>query len=69
MKENMITKVLVLIIVVFIFSFVISVVDNGTGFSAYKLGYATGKMMKYFLRNLGLLGLIVLTIEAFKKSH
>jgi prolipoprotein diacylglyceryltransferase len=69
MKENIITKALVLIIVVFIFSLVFALIDNGAGFSAYELGYATGRLVKYFLRNLGLLGLIVLTIEAFNKKR
>jgi len=70
MKESKFVRVLLLIVVVFIFSFVFAVIDNGySNISSFELGKATGQMMKYFLKNLGILALIVLTYRLFKENN
>jgi TRAP-type mannitol/chloroaromatic compound transport system permease small subunit len=69
MTENRVAKIALFLLVIFIFSFVFAVIDNGyENFSAYELGRTTGQMMKYFLKNLGTLALIVLAYRLFKEN-
>lgn len=69
MNESRFLKLVLLIIVVFIFSFVFAVIDNGySNISSFELGMATGQIMKHFLKNLGILALIVLMFRLFREN-
>jgi uncharacterized membrane protein len=70
MKESKLARLALLMVVVFIFSFVFAVIDNGySNISSFELGKETAQMMKYFLKNLGILALIVLTYRLFKENN
>ena len=70
MKESKFVRLVLLIVVVFIFSFVFAVIDNGySNISSFELGKATGQIMKHFLKNLGIFALIVLMFRLFKENY
>lgn len=63
-----VTKAIILLIALFILSFIFAIVDSYPNYSsAYDLGYITGAMIKQLVKILGIFGLVVLAFRFFKK--
>lgn len=68
MESSKITKMIIVLITVFILSFIYAVIDSFPTFSsAYDLGKTTGQTFKNMIKILGMLGLVVFVFRYFKK--
>jgi hypothetical protein len=68
MTNNKTKKFIIVIITVFILSFIYTIIDiYPTYNSAFDLGYSTGLIFGHMIKILGMLGLIILACKYFKK--
>ena len=68
MTNNKIWNLVIVIIAVFLLSFIYALIDHYPIYSSsYDIGKSTGLVFKQMIKILGMLGLIILVIRFYKK--
>lgn len=66
-KNNRISRLITVVIAIFILSFLYSLIDNYPNYnSAFDFGKSTGEMFGHMLKILGMIVLMTLTFRCFK---